>query len=184
MSRPGVATRRSTPARNFLNCSVLLTPPKTAEHRIGTPALMNLCVSFAICVASSRVGARTSARGPSRFPARRRRDICAKAGNKNANVFPLPVFAHANTSRPLVMTGKHCACTPVGLSNPNRFNALSASTSNAPPCPNRVVGAKSHPSTRTSNARLAATTSSTDISANSLGTAYVTRVNASYDTDA
>ena len=108
--RPGVATTISAPARSFLNWSRLETPPKIAQHRApDTPNFVNLCASFAICDASSRVGASTSAIGPSRFVNGLCLEICAYAGSKNASVFPDPVFAITNASCPLQITGKHCA---------------------------------------------------------------------------
>eukprot|EP00963_Diacronema_lutheri_P001058 scaffold68_cov340-Pavlova_lutheri.AAC.11 len=64
MNRPGVATTISTPARSSVRCSPMCVPPTTMVLLI-LDVRLNAFTSCSICCASSRVGARTTARGPS-----------------------------------------------------------------------------------------------------------------------
>ena len=106
-TRPGVPITTCAPliART---CYALSTPPNTAAQRTASSAES---ASY-VCSVSSRVGARTSARGP--MPAlldRRRR---ASAGMPKASVLPLPVSAMPTTSFPESAGGHAQAWMGVG----------------------------------------------------------------------
>ena len=61
-SRPGQATTMSTPSRSLVICGLAETPPKMVVVRRPS-GLASGTIAASICVASSRVGARISARG-------------------------------------------------------------------------------------------------------------------------
>jgi hypothetical protein len=61
-SLPGVATSRSQPPRSASTCSTMVAPPCTRLHLTWVPEA-SLRASSQICCASSRVGARMTARG-------------------------------------------------------------------------------------------------------------------------
>mmetsp|Transcript_8958 Transcript_8958/g.36561 ORF Transcript_8958/g.36561 Transcript_8958/m.36561 type:complete len:441 (+) Transcript_8958:3775-5097(+) len=67
--RPGVATMASTPALSSLYCAVLSTPPYTVLT-VQPSTFRNRRTTVAICAASSRLGASTSAVGPARSASR------------------------------------------------------------------------------------------------------------------
>mmetsp|Transcript_44291 Transcript_44291/g.73469 ORF Transcript_44291/g.73469 Transcript_44291/m.73469 type:complete len:216 (-) Transcript_44291:442-1089(-) len=99
ISRPGVATTISTPARRSATCARFGTPPYT--HVFLMPLLPpNLSHSSLICRASSRVGATTRTIGPSPGC----RYGCALmwtiAGRRKANVLPDPVAEMPTMSLP------------------------------------------------------------------------------------
>jgi hypothetical protein len=120
--RPGVATSTSTPARSLRIWGPWLTPPKTtacrsARLRPYAPKLSK------ICVANSRVGQSTKARGVRPFallrtprapwgagPASRWR-----IGRAKAPVFPVPVWAQPRTSFPASATGMASLWIGVGV---------------------------------------------------------------------
>mmetsp|Transcript_7039 Transcript_7039/g.20690 ORF Transcript_7039/g.20690 Transcript_7039/m.20690 type:complete len:335 (+) Transcript_7039:476-1480(+) len=123
MRRPGVATTASAPRLpRALAISYLPEPPKTAT----TPrsprgaARANLESSRYTCSASSRVGTRTRAAGPSCASQQRCAATCARSGQPNASVLPPPVSATASTSWPHRAAGTARACTAVGFSRPAR----------------------------------------------------------------
>ncbi len=119
--RPGVAMRMSTPrcsAPTCLNCG---TPPKIVVVNRPTERAMG-CTVRSICMASSRVGARISARGlrpilrffaPS-FSSRR-----STRGAPNAMVLPDPVRPRPSTSRPASTSGIVAAWIGNGLAAPS-----------------------------------------------------------------
>jgi hypothetical protein len=71
--------------------------------------LPNLSHSFWICIASSRVGARTSMIGPSPRLNSGCALMCTIPGSRNASVLPDPVSATPIMSRPESATGQPCA---------------------------------------------------------------------------
>ncbi len=102
--RPGHATTMSTPRRNAATWRPCETPPKTVVVVMPSAFASGSMVSNT-CVASSRVGSRTSARG---WPGRTRRpDVARRAtsGSANAIVLPLPVRPRPSTSRPARESG-------------------------------------------------------------------------------
>jgi hypothetical protein len=122
INRPGVAAQISTPSRNALTCGPFGAPPYTHALLILLLA-PKMAASACICTASSRVGARTSAIGPSPGS----RYGCAltwtTAGSKNDSVLPLPVSATATTSRPLSTVGHACDWIGVGVGNPAAWSS-------------------------------------------------------------
>mmetsp|Transcript_21764 Transcript_21764/g.52624 ORF Transcript_21764/g.52624 Transcript_21764/m.52624 type:complete len:221 (-) Transcript_21764:638-1300(-) len=106
-----------------------LAPPTiSAALRSVNFAMADIMLTH--CAASSRVGARISARVAAReprfFPALvsiaarppPRWSIRSMTGSKNAAVFPLPVTADAQTSLPARATGSTDAWMGVGVTNP------------------------------------------------------------------
>jgi len=93
MNRPGVATTISTPPRRSLRWSPMLAPPTTMEVLNPFSERLKAFNSFSICCASSRVGAMTSASGPSprRMGVWRRQNWIM--GIAKAAVLPDPVSA-------------------------------------------------------------------------------------------
>jgi hypothetical protein len=92
----------------------MATPPKMAAPPIRAKrASCWRCSS--ICAASSRVGARINAR----VTPRGRPMSALRIGNMNAAVFPLPVIAHAKTSRPSHAGGMAAFWIAVGTMKPS-----------------------------------------------------------------
>mmetsp|Transcript_8258 Transcript_8258/g.27087 ORF Transcript_8258/g.27087 Transcript_8258/m.27087 type:complete len:243 (+) Transcript_8258:163-891(+) len=111
--RPQVATSsaREEPSSSD-TCSSRGPPPYTAAARSPPLTRCSERATDSVCTASSRVGTRTSARGPS--PGRVGRlcaAACAKAGSRYASVLPEPVGARQSRSRPARATGYTCAWT-------------------------------------------------------------------------
>mmetsp|Transcript_7686 Transcript_7686/g.17204 ORF Transcript_7686/g.17204 Transcript_7686/m.17204 type:complete len:222 (+) Transcript_7686:579-1244(+) len=101
-SRPGVAMRTCGLSLQAFACGPLGTPPKTASEVI-LAKLANFWHSASICEASSRVGARTRAKGLAVWPFESSKPALAmalKAGRRKPMVFPLPVLATATRSSP------------------------------------------------------------------------------------
>ena len=101
-SRPGVAMTISRRSRSACACPPMPTPPMITAPRTRRP-WPKRSSSSPICRASSRVGARTSARVPI-LPASR-----SRIGRRNAAVLPVPVAAVPMTSRPSSAGGMACA---------------------------------------------------------------------------
>src|SRR5579871_5742129 len=102
-----------TPLRNACSWGPWLTPPKIAAPVTGVCVARSFR-SSRICAASSRVGARTSARVRPRGPPMR----WFRMGSRNAAVLPLPVWAHAMRSRPSRAAGMASPWMPVGRTKP------------------------------------------------------------------
>ena len=122
ISRPGVATATSTPRASARTWALRDMPPSTStvESR-APPAKARRCAS--ICTASSRVGARISARqvpGAGRPPSPR---MACRIGSPKAAVLPVPVWATPKMSRPASCGGIACTWIGVGVSKPARFSA-------------------------------------------------------------
>mmetsp|Transcript_10503 Transcript_10503/g.44686 ORF Transcript_10503/g.44686 Transcript_10503/m.44686 type:complete len:252 (+) Transcript_10503:1011-1766(+) len=124
MSRPGVAMSTSHPRSISRNCCAAGAPPYTTTDL--TPVwYANLRLSSWIWIASSRVGAITSAignvlrppRGPPWRPLVR---MPWMMGKQNAAVFPDPVCAHAIRSLRAMEMGIAYFCTGVGFLNLHR----------------------------------------------------------------
>ena len=95
--RPGVAIRMSQPSRMSLS-SLSLFVPSIAKLTLYLGSLLRRAVaSFAICIASSRVGEITSNETP-KFPCRFLLMRVCIAGRRKAIVLPIPVFAWAKQS--------------------------------------------------------------------------------------
>ena len=124
MSLPGVAMRMSHPRSISRNCCAAGAPPYTTTDR--TPVwYANFRLSSWIWIASSRVGAITSAFGnvfrpPLGPPFKPRVRMPWMMGKQNAAVFPDPVCAHAMRSFPAREMGMAYFCTGVGFLNLHR----------------------------------------------------------------
>ena len=119
VSRPGVATTTSTPRASARTWLLRETPPRTrsVEMRAPPPSVRK---AASICTASSRVGARTSARqvfGVGRVPSSR---SWWRIGSAKAAVLPVPVCAMPRMSRPAICGAIACAWIGVGVSKPER----------------------------------------------------------------
>ena len=116
--RPGVATRIEVPFSRRRLWPVIPAPPTTRTVLRCEPE-ENADKLSAICFASSRVGARISARvvfgeGFSPF------FISASSiGRPKAAVLPVPVWARPITSRPFIACGIACAWIGVGSVMPS-----------------------------------------------------------------
>mmetsp|Transcript_21307 Transcript_21307/g.52913 ORF Transcript_21307/g.52913 Transcript_21307/m.52913 type:complete len:222 (-) Transcript_21307:84-749(-) len=125
MRRPGVAMSMSQPRSIWRNCSAAGAPPYTTTD--ATPVwYANLRDSSWIWMASSRVGAITSAMGnvlrlPRMEPCRLRSRMPLMMGKQNAAVLPEPVCAHAIRSRHASEMGMAYFCTGVGFLNLHRL---------------------------------------------------------------
>ncbi len=113
-SRPGQATTTSTPPRRAVTWGFWPTPPNTVRE-VSPRRRARGVMTSSICVASSRVGARMSARGR-----RGRRGVAlpasrARTGSTNAIVFPDPVRPRPRTSRPERESGRVLAWMGVGV---------------------------------------------------------------------
>ncbi|PSK57560.1 hypothetical protein B0E53_07003 [Micromonospora sp. MH33] len=133
-SRPGVATTISTPRRSASICRSYGTPP-TAVFRKMPTALPSGTSASLTCMASSRVGTRTRARGCS-GRARLRSASRAITGRPKARVLPEPVWPRPSTSWPARASGRVARWISNGVVMPCR---ASASTS----CRGRPSAAKS-----------------------------------------
>ena len=121
--RPGVATRMSTPPFSRPACRPIGCPPTTVTMRSFVSFSSPFRLS-AICPASSRVGASTSAlamRG-SGLPGLPRRWWAS--GRPKANVLPVPVCARPSTSRPSSASGMARLWMGVGSVSPLRSRAV------------------------------------------------------------
>jgi hypothetical protein len=100
-ARPGVATTTSTPRSSARSCVRIGWPPYTGRTR--TPSWRPyLWTASETCIASSRVGTRTSAVGSvPRSPVARR----WSTGSAKAAVLPVPVAAWPSRSRPSTSGG-------------------------------------------------------------------------------
>ena len=119
VSRPGVATTTSTPRARARTWALRDIPPRTrrVESR-APPAIARKLAS--IWTASSRVGARTSARqvlGATR-PGMSR--SWCRIGSAKAAVLPVPVWAMPRMSRPVSCGAIAWAWIGVGTSKPAR----------------------------------------------------------------
>src|SRR5512133_3190120 len=119
-SRPGVAMITSW-SRSCADWFPIPTPPMTTAPRMWR-AFPKRSSCSAIWSASSRVGARTSARGPGGAV---RAESLSMMGSRNAAVFPVPVAAAPITSLPASPGGMAWAWMGVGASNPARVRAVS-----------------------------------------------------------
>ena len=120
--RPGVAIRISTPRASWRIWAPRDMPPSTrAVVMRAPPASRLICCS--ICTASSRVGARSSARvvfGSARPESAR---MWCRIGRLNAAVLPVPVWAMPRMSRPSSCGPMACAWIGVGLLKSARISA-------------------------------------------------------------
>mmetsp|Transcript_43112 Transcript_43112/g.126763 ORF Transcript_43112/g.126763 Transcript_43112/m.126763 type:complete len:442 (-) Transcript_43112:40-1365(-) len=112
VSRPGVATTRSSrrPRRVICRCCMWRGwPPK--RHMVDAPnAFASGFASASICCASSRVGAITTASGPTAPGFDRRATIAShSSGMRKPIVLPEPVCAIPIRSRPTSEMGRDCA---------------------------------------------------------------------------
>ncbi len=117
VSRPGVATTISTPRRRASICLPMDMPPTTVFMRRYRPRPRGSRASVT-CIASSRVGTRTTAsgrRGAALVPATR-----AMVGRPNARVLPEPVWPRPSTWRPERMSGMVARWMGNGLAMPWR----------------------------------------------------------------
>mmetsp|Transcript_7460 Transcript_7460/g.27031 ORF Transcript_7460/g.27031 Transcript_7460/m.27031 type:complete len:296 (-) Transcript_7460:364-1251(-) len=96
---PGVATTTSTPCLSICLCSLIGAPP-TMMHVLTLLVWEKILHSSAICWASSLVGARTTARGPSPLAKGFWFVQCAIMGIEKDAVLPLPVSAQPRMSLP------------------------------------------------------------------------------------
>ncbi len=104
ISRPGVATRISVPFCNICDWANSDRPPTTRPMRGRSLPAASPCNASTICMASSRVGARTSACAV--LGAARSAPITpCRIGRPNAAVLPVPVCARPRTSRPFSAWG-------------------------------------------------------------------------------
>jgi len=100
------ATTTSTPPRSSCRCSCMPTPPTTMQLRALRLLLRpKALTSLSICCASSRVGARTSAMGPSPGRSGGCCRQCWIIGMLKLAVLPLPVSAQPRMSLPDRATG-------------------------------------------------------------------------------
>mmetsp|Transcript_19650 Transcript_19650/g.58284 ORF Transcript_19650/g.58284 Transcript_19650/m.58284 type:complete len:201 (-) Transcript_19650:1463-2065(-) len=136
--RPGVHTMISVPRFRSEIWLATPEPPNTGTH-VRPSGLPNFLISFAICCTSSRVGASTSATGPSPSASGGWSLTCRIIGNTNPSVLPEPVFAMPMQSRPLMMMGKACAWIASGLSQP-LFLSTSSSLPLRPHCVHARIG--------------------------------------------
>ena len=114
VSRPGVAMRTSTPGAIFLTWLKRETPPSTSAVETCTP-LASMRMVSSICTASSRVGARISARavfGRRLVPSAM---IFVRIGSAKAAVLPEPVWATPRMSRPASCGGMAFDLDRLGL---------------------------------------------------------------------
>ena len=97
---PGVATSTSTPSFSFAICGSCSTPPKIQAETTLDPFPI-FWKTPVICNANSRVGASTKQVIPGVFLCFSKRVFNnSMIGITNAAVFPVPVWAIANTSSP------------------------------------------------------------------------------------
>mmetsp|Transcript_144764 Transcript_144764/g.403378 ORF Transcript_144764/g.403378 Transcript_144764/m.403378 type:complete len:461 (+) Transcript_144764:707-2089(+) len=112
--RPGVATRTAgggDPLSRLFSVLMLVPPTTHWTPRLELWKVRSTRASFAVCWASSRVGASTSTpMWPFGGGLRTRLSI---AGMRKPRVFPVPVFALAITSTPERQGWMVCACTLV-----------------------------------------------------------------------
>mmetsp|Transcript_75033 Transcript_75033/g.202874 ORF Transcript_75033/g.202874 Transcript_75033/m.202874 type:complete len:236 (+) Transcript_75033:2110-2817(+) len=101
IKRPGVAMTTSGLFAKCSNCASMACPPTKRQHRkpVNRPSCLQ---NLAVCIASSRVGDRTTARKPTDTECELR--VCMM-GMRNAAVLPDPVRAIATTSWPSRMVG-------------------------------------------------------------------------------
>mmetsp|Transcript_24564 Transcript_24564/g.58921 ORF Transcript_24564/g.58921 Transcript_24564/m.58921 type:complete len:400 (+) Transcript_24564:726-1925(+) len=119
LKRPGVPMMMWIPNMQLRICGPLGMPPYTHADAI-LDACPNLVHSASICTASSRVGARQTATGPSPRRGVRLTDLrmSMKAGNRKPHVLPLPVLATAIRSLPALSTGQPWAWMAEGVVKP------------------------------------------------------------------
>mmetsp|Transcript_61783 Transcript_61783/g.110009 ORF Transcript_61783/g.110009 Transcript_61783/m.110009 type:complete len:220 (+) Transcript_61783:1338-1997(+) len=96
-SRPGEAITTSTPELSSRCCGPRGVPPNIQAER---SRLLYLSNSSWICCASSRVGVKNSAIGPSPRFSGGCASTCIMHGRRNVIVLPEPVSATPTTSRP------------------------------------------------------------------------------------
>ena len=102
--RPGVPTTMSGPRRMRSSCGRRPTPPRMTQVETGCPAA-KLRIAASICRASSRVGARISARVENGRARRRLATRCWIIGSAKAAVLPVPVCAMPSRSWPASRCG-------------------------------------------------------------------------------
>mmetsp|Transcript_9425 Transcript_9425/g.30762 ORF Transcript_9425/g.30762 Transcript_9425/m.30762 type:complete len:217 (-) Transcript_9425:370-1020(-) len=171
MRRPGVATIISAPLFKSAICSATRPPPYTFAARMSA-APKTAFASRKICSASSLAGAITNTIGPW-LPSKTFgwSAACRTAGNKNAKVFPEPVFATPMTSRPHISAGIACFCTGNGVaSTPKRASTYRATLSGSPHWRNvSMGGGQPLPLTLISSSALRASISASSRAPSSLG---------------
>ncbi len=116
-SRPGHATRTSTPRRSAATWGFCPTPPNTVRE-VRPRTASSGAIASSIWVASSRVGARTSARGRRGDLVVPLRESRVSSGRANAIVLPEPVRPRPRTSRPARESGSVAAWIGVGVVMP------------------------------------------------------------------
>ncbi len=122
-SRPGVATRMSTPRSRELICLLIGRPPATRRTDRLREDASGVSASVT-CIASSRVGTRIRPRG--RRGVLTRPSSRAISGRPKASVLPEPVAARPRTSRPATMSGMTAAWIGNGDGMPARPSAVTS----------------------------------------------------------
>ncbi len=122
VSRPGVATTTSTPRAIARTWALRDMPPRISSVvSRAPPAKLRNAVS--ICTASSRVGARTSARQVLGAGRPVSASSWCRIGSAKAAVLPVPVWAMPRMSRPASCGAIAWAWIGVGVSKPARASA-------------------------------------------------------------
>ena len=119
--RPGVAITTSTPRAMPRTWALRDMPPRTSWVESRPPAKLRRLAS--ICTASSRVGARMSARQVFGLGRPLRPRIACTIGRPKAAVLPVPVCATPSRSRPSSCAGIEAAWIGVGRCRPERASA-------------------------------------------------------------
>ena len=140
INRPGVATTRSTPRFNASICLPYGAPPNTQQSFRPSASPSGRSAS-ATCMASSRVGTSTRARGA--FDIRIEPDVARRAsiGRPKAIVLPPPVWARPSTSRPANASGIACDWIANGFSMPRLLSAIT-SAFGRPSSAKRAIGSR------------------------------------------
>ena len=123
VKRPGVATSTSTPGASFFTWLKRDTPPSTSAVEICAP-FDSLRIVSSICTASSRVGARISARAVFGRRLSPSAMIFDRIGSAKAAVLPEPVWAMPNRSRPSSCAGMALIWIGFGSMKPAALVAL------------------------------------------------------------
>ncbi len=118
--RPGVAMSRSTPRESASAWRAKAIPPTAVRHHRPRDLASGVSES-ATCIASSRVGTRTSARG--RFGRALPSASRASMARPNARVLPEPVWARPSTSRPARASGMVAVWIGNGVVMPDSASA-------------------------------------------------------------
>ncbi len=134
--RPGQATMMSTPLRRAFTWGFWPTPPKMVVVR-SPRGLASGAMVASIWMASSRVGARISARGRPGLRSRRLAARRVSTGRAKARVLPEPVRPRPRTSRPSRESGSVAVWMGNGAVMPLR--AMASHSSGGTPRAAKVV---------------------------------------------